>query len=90
MAKLASDGMQALLLYSVARLTCVPATSLSRRISKSIHRLSGFMRKANHTTVSVTNGVGVQLRGGCASEGRRLEKHLVKPAVLLIIGALVC
>ena len=33
-----------------------------------------------HTTVSVTNGVGVQLRGGCASECPWFEKHRANPA----------
>lgn len=39
-----------------------------------------------HTTVSVTNGVGVQLRGGCASDGPWFEKHRANTAAGRVIA----
>jgi hypothetical protein len=60
---------------AIAQHTSVPAASLFNVIS--ICALNTFLTiyGIRHTTVSVTNGVGVQLRGGCASEGPWFEKH---------------
>ena len=60
---------------AIAQHTSVPAASLFKVIS--ICALSNFYFHIwiKRTTVSVTNGVGVQLRGGCAGDGPWFEKH---------------
>lgn len=64
---------------SVVQHTSVPAASLFEVISlRQVTQMA--VRDSQHTTVSVTNGVGVQLRGRCASEGPWLEKRRAKPA----------
>jgi hypothetical protein len=64
----------------VAQHTSMEATILCIMVSKIVHRVNIQVTEADHTTVSVTNGVGVQLRGGGANEGPWVEKHRGKLA----------
>lgn len=67
--------MQASLTNSIVQRTSVPTASLFDVISLRPGLGSLTINNGRRTTVSVTNGVGVQLRGGCASKGPWVEKH---------------